>query len=418
MVDVKQYAAGPRRVCNTVGHMRSDQLGGELFQDYKHSPTSPHSGLRSQMSSRSSTNKALHRLPSYAVVSPAEAKRYAEVTRQGHYHLSTAEKFWRDRQPFLQVFGYNLRPRYLPDWHPSWLGTNLDPMFCEDSIMLNYYHVIDAIRSQDGSRVSIKRIPNNTHEVQLARFLTSAEKLELPNNHCVPILDVLADPFDKSLSLMVMPYLRPFNDPEFTAIGEVVDFIGQTLEGLHFLHSQRVAHRDCAAANIMMDARALYPHGHHPIRRNYSTDAIFEVTPLYRIDHPVKYYFIDFELSVHFPEDVTPYVVGRTGRDKEAPELSQDVPYDAFKVDIFALGNLYDKEFLQPLIDAMKDVQPARRLNAVAALTNFEEIRSCLNSSLLRWRLRSRSESAPERVMYDTVAVAREGIYHLKRLIA
>lgn len=78
--------------------------------------------------------------------------------------------------------------------------------------------------------MSIKRIPNNTHEVQLARFLTSAEKLELPNNHCVPILDVLADPFDKSLSLMVMPYLRPFNDPEFTAIGEVVDFIGQTLE--------------------------------------------------------------------------------------------------------------------------------------------------------------------------------------------
>ncbi|KAI0941494.1 hypothetical protein AcW1_003368 [Taiwanofungus camphoratus] len=395
MVDVKQYAAGPRRVCNTVGHMRSDQLGGELFQDYKHSPTSPHSGLRSQMSSRSSTNKALHRLPSYAVVSPAEAKRYAEVTRQGHYHLSTAEKFWRDRQPFLQVFGYNLRPRYLPDWHPSWLGTNLDPMFCEDSIMLNYYHVIDAIRSQDGSRVSIKRIPNNTHEVQLARFLTSAEKLELPNNHCVPILDVLADPFDKSLSLM---------ERLWTSLGRLL--------------SQRVAHRDCAAANIMMDARALYPHGHHPIRRNYSTDAIFEVTPLYRIDHPVKYYFIDFELSVHFPEDVTPYVVGRTGRDKEAPELSQDVPYDAFKVDIFALGNLYDKEFLQPLIDAMKDVQPARRLNAVAALTNFEEIRSCLNSSLLRWRLRSRSESAPERVMYDTVAVAREGIYHLKRLIA
>ena len=29
---------------------------------------------------------------------------------------------------------------------------------------------------------------------------------------------------------MVMPYLRPFNDPEFEAVGEVVEFITQTLE--------------------------------------------------------------------------------------------------------------------------------------------------------------------------------------------
>lgn len=29
---------------------------------------------------------------------------------------------------------------------------------------------------------------------------------------------------------MVMPYVRPFNDPDFGAIGEVVDFIAQTLE--------------------------------------------------------------------------------------------------------------------------------------------------------------------------------------------
>ncbi len=27
-----------------------------------------------------------------------------------------------------------------------------------------------------------------------------------------------------------MPYLRPFNDPEFYNIGELVDFIDQTME--------------------------------------------------------------------------------------------------------------------------------------------------------------------------------------------
>lgn len=105
--------------------------------------------------------------------------------------------------------------------------------------------------------------------------------------------------------------------------------------------------RDCAVANIIMDDRPLYPKGHHPIRRNYSVDAIYELSPLARIDHPVRYYLIDFGISSHFPEGSSTYVTGLKGRYKEVPELSADVPYDAMKVDIFTLGNLYRKEFLQ-----------------------------------------------------------------------
>lgn len=110
------------------------------------------------------------------------------------------------------------------------------------------------------------------------------------------------------------------------------------------LHLQ---HRDCAAANIMMDGRPLYPRGHHPIRRNYSVDAIYELSPLSRLDHPVRYYLIDFGISTRFPEGSSTYVTGLKGRDKEVPELSSDVPYDATKVDIFTLGNLFRQEFVQ-----------------------------------------------------------------------
>lgn len=97
----------------------------------------------------------------------------------------------------------------------------------------------------------------------------------------------------------------------------------------------------------MMDGRSLYPNDHHPVRMDYSPDALYELHPLSRIDHPVRYYFIDFELSTRFLEGGSSYVLGRKGRDKEVPELSSTVPYDAFKVDIYSLGNLYDKEFLQ-----------------------------------------------------------------------
>ena len=39
------------------------------------------------------------------------------------------------------------------------------------------------------------------------------------------------------------------------------------------------------------------------------------------------------------------YVVGEDGRDQEVPELSDDIPYDPFKVDIFIIGNLFRRMF-------------------------------------------------------------------------
>ncbi len=95
----------------------------------------------------------------------------------------------------------------------------------------------------------------------------------------------------------------------------------------------------------MMDGRALYPGGYHPVRRNYTPDAMFNATPLTRTEQPVRYFYIDFGLSVMFSDGDPHYAVGDVGRDDKVPELSSDIPYDPFKVDIYALGNLYFKEF-------------------------------------------------------------------------
>ena len=95
--------------------------------------------------------------------------------------------------------------------------------------------MIDAART-DAVRVAIKRLPNDSHEVEVSQFLTS---LRHPHNHCVPILDVFPDPLDPgNASLLVMPHLRQFDDPEFVHLGEVLDFIQQMLEvSLHCLWS-------------------------------------------------------------------------------------------------------------------------------------------------------------------------------------
>ena len=104
--------------------------------------------------------------------------------------------------------------------------------------------------------------------------------------------------------------------------------------------------RDCELFNLMMDADALYPHGFHPVQDLFLPDGVTPAMQLSRIGVPIRYYFIDFGLSVHIPKDVYPKLaVGAYGRDQEVPELSWDVPYDPFKVDIFILGNNLKKAF-------------------------------------------------------------------------
>lgn len=67
----------------------------------------------------------------------------------------------------------------------------------------------------------------NMEEIRIAQYLSS---LQDSRNRCVPVLDVFTDPFDPQLRLLVMPYLRQFNDPNFGSVGEVIDFMDQALE--------------------------------------------------------------------------------------------------------------------------------------------------------------------------------------------
>ena len=43
-------------------------------------------------------------------------------------------------------------------------------------------------------------------------------------------MDAFQDPVIDTTSYIVMPLLRPFDNPEFSTIGEVIDFVTQILE--------------------------------------------------------------------------------------------------------------------------------------------------------------------------------------------
>lgn len=77
--------------------------------------------------------------------------------------------------------------------------------------------------------------------------------------------------------------------------------------------------------------------------------------------------------------------------------------------DMYDAQAYLDLDALVPLISAMIHPHPESRLTAEAALRMFDDIYDIPRSHLL-WRLRLRNESAPERIVYDTISAAKVGL--------
>jgi hypothetical protein len=95
-----------------------------------------------------------------------------------------------------------------------------------------------------------------------------------------------------------------------------------------------------------MDATYVYPLGFHPVEELFLGDRKTVAPRVSRLEAGVQYYFVDYGISSYFPPGSRrELVVGIAGRDQDVPELSNNVPYDPFKVDIFTIGNVLRGEF-------------------------------------------------------------------------
>jgi serine/threonine protein kinase len=241
---------------------------------------------------------------------------------------------------------------------------------------------MDATRRRDGKQVMLKKIfPNEgPHELIITQLFSSRQLARDPRNHCVPLLDIIEMP-QNGQKLLVLPFLRPFNNPSFQTFGEFVVFFTQICEvgsfqhsslrinsdgaldqGLQFMHQRNIAHRyawtlpdgmhvltfdrfrDCTANNIMFDPSEMYPQGYHPTQMDRSRNFKGRAKRYTRTQRPPRYYLIDFGLSRQYPSRRALDVPLRGG-DKSAPEHRSVTWCNPFYTDIYYLGNLVRQEF-------------------------------------------------------------------------
>ncbi|KAF9782666.1 hypothetical protein BJ322DRAFT_1142979 [Thelephora terrestris] len=318
--------------------------------------------------------------------------------------LRNNEMKWRDRHGMLKREGYILRPRLRPGWKPSWLRSGKNPLDCEDGEPLPLRSkCVDATHRESGRMVCIKEVKTNSPEYHAAKLMMKEDWAADHRNHCVPIMKIFEDHEDHRCSYIVMPFLRPADNPPFGTVRDIIGYVSQILEGLVFLHEKGIAHRDCVMRHTLMDGEAMYPKGFHPCNLQRTEDYSAIAQHRSRATAMSEYYFVAFGISVHIPEEVeSKLVTGASGIDQDPPELSDLVPYNPFMLDIFIVGNMlkreiYEKfsnvEFLAPLVEAMARVTPHTRADAVQALAIWNGICRNLTTVHREWHLQPRGRN-------------------------
>ncbi|KAJ7151706.1 kinase-like domain-containing protein [Mycena filopes] len=267
------------------------------------------------------------------------------------------EQDWVRYQPLLEERGYMLRPRYRPGWVSENLRTGKDWWECEDLFVQIKAGILDATRISDGAQVVLKMFLYKDVEV-------------LASTRAIPLLEVFPFPDDAERSFMVMPCMREATIPPFfETVREFVQFIQQVLEGLVYLHRNNIAHLDICPNNLVVDGIvSSFPGGPHFVFQSLKSDGSGIV------------WYPNFESRG--------LVVGGGAeqlgeRGDGVPEISDTVPYDPFKVDLWLLGEMLQfdfvlrysgLDFVVPLMLALLRDDPAQRPDAAEALEMFEQL--------------------------------------------
>ncbi|TRM60614.1 hypothetical protein BD626DRAFT_549594 [Schizophyllum amplum] len=195
-------------------------------------------------------------------------------------------------------------------------------------------------------------------QLDIWRDLATAPRALLSDNHTLPLMrefnigHIRLGVFPRVSESLSWVYLEGSQN----SVGDVLDMILQALEGLAYIHSLGIAHRDAFKTNFLVQF--------------WPESLITGVVP-----------------AVRFPEDCPPSDRVCTGlplagsitdgyRRNLIPEMLSGEPYDPFKLDVWQLAtSLVDFDStlgpVEAVLDDMASMDPTYRLTANEALSRL-----------------------------------------------
>ncbi|OBZ76396.1 Cyclin-dependent kinase 2 [Grifola frondosa] len=325
-----------------------------------------------------------------------DAQWYLTETR----HAFDAQRFWMAYRPWLMKCGYTLFDlgsvweNGTPFWIPPSTAVSASVPYAlyhrEEDAPPATWHIMSVqarfAYGQDsrGRNIAIKVIKSESEEEHIYNNLLKCPELlctkTFPN--VLPPLRVLR--ISHQLSFVVMPM---WGDRlllgDIKTVKEVMDFITDLLQGLMFLHKQRIAHRDIAECNVMVNYVSAIPF------RN--DDALGPLLERHRSSSQARYCLFDYNLSIQFPLGMpienyrSPSTEAFRGWDCYHPRdvYQGEFEYNPFAFDVGCLGNLFMIRFadaiptinmLAPLFDRMTTHVISQRFTAAQAYEFCTEI--------------------------------------------
>ncbi|KAK7061494.1 NADH-cytochrome B5 reductase [Favolaschia claudopus] len=294
---------------------------------------------------------------------------------------------WCELQPLVESRGYRLPKEYRPERVSAWDERPKEPV---DEP--HYPHLIEGTRISDKRPVMLKFSRTDLWEATIFEHLASIPDAD---NHTIPLYDVIRPPGEKDSPsewcIVITPRLTDCKGRHLYKLRDCVDFITQVLEGVCFMHRYNIAHTDVARTNIVWDARPDAPDPKDLKGKGKKSE------PLRK-----KYYFIDFGLACSFSSfEERGLVKGVCGQHRNIPELSEEIAYDPFALDIRQIGEMLKRDyieiyrgldFLEPWMARLRDDDPAKRPTANQALNELRALTSMLPEDKLKGRLFVRGE--------------------------
>ncbi|KAF7355082.1 NADH-cytochrome B5 reductase [Mycena sanguinolenta] len=295
---------------------------------------------------------------------------------------------WCELQPLVESRGYRLPKQYRPEHISAW--DERPKGFVEEP---HYPHLVEGTRISDNRPVMLKFTRTDLWEATIFEHLSSIPD---EDNHTIPLYDVITPPSSNpdaptEWCIVVTPRLTDCKNRHFDKLSDFIDFVSQVLEGVCFMHRYNIAHTDVARTNIVWDARKNLPDPKDPKGKGKKREPA-----------RIRYYFIDFGLACSFSSfEDRGLVKGVCGQHRTIPELSEDIPYDPFALDIRQIGEMLKRDylevylgldFLDPWMARLRDDDPAKRPTAEEALAEFRALVSTLPEDKLKARVAGRTD--------------------------